>query len=436
MSTVSSSHALPPARLDWISRLPRRILTNSLASTRSGSITLREHGREVLLGEATELHVQLQVHRPRFFRRAFLGGSLAVAESYMEGDWDCSDLTTFFRIFARDQEVARRFDRGLANGAKQFHRCYHWWRRNSRSGSRKNIESHYDLGNDFFELWLDETMAYSCGLFRDESTSLQEASVEKFDRICRHLSLSPNDEVIEIGSGWGGFAIHAAQNYGCRVTTTTISREQFELAKQRIDEAGVSDRVTILQSDYRDLSGRFDKLVSIEMVEAVGHQYLDEYFKKCSQLLRPNGACLIQAIVMPDRGYERYLRSVDFIQRYVFPGGCLPSLGAMLSSVARQTDMRLAEAQDFAPHYSRTLRAWRDAFVQQLPAVRRLGYSEEFIRMWTYYLCYCEAAFEESCIGLLQLMFVKPQYRENVAHSFSSSTVQQAASGSVADSGP
>ncbi|WP_428305073.1 class I SAM-dependent methyltransferase [Lacipirellula sp.] len=401
------------------------MVTNALSGIKSGSITLREHGRDVLLGEGTELQAQLHIHRTQFFRRAFMGGSLAVAESYIQGDWDCSDLTTFFRIFARDLSAASRLDRGVASVVQQFHRCYHWWRRNSRSGSRKNIESHYDLGNDFFRLWLDDTMAYSCGLFRDESSSLREASVEKFDRICRRINLSPGDEVVEIGSGWGGFAIYAAQNYGCHVTTTTISREQFELAKQRIDEAGVADQVTILQSDYRDLSGRFDKLVSIEMVEAVGHQYFDEYFKRCSQLLRPNGACLIQAIVMPDRGYQRYLRSVDFIQRYVFPGGCLPSLGAMLASVARTTDMRLAEALDFAPHYSRTLRAWRDAFTQALPAVRDIGYSEEFIRLWNYYLCYCEAAFDESCIGLLQLVFAKPQYRENPLHWIGSSKAQQ-----------
>ena len=396
------------------------MVTSALSEIKQGSITLRDHGREVMLGEGTELQTQLQIHRTRFFRRAFLGGSLAAAESYIEGDWDCSDLTTFFRIFARDQAAAGQLDRGVASVVQQFHRCYHWWRRNSRSGSRKNIESHYDLGNDFFQLWLDDTMAYSCGIFRDASSSLQEASVEKFDRICRRLNLHPGVEVIEIGSGWGGFAIHAAQNYGCHVTTTTISRKQFELAKQRIEKAGVSNRVTILPADYRDLSGRFDKLVSIEMVEAVGYQYFDEYFKKCSQLLRPNGACLIQAIVMPDRGYQRYLRSVDFIQRYVFPGGCLPSLGAMLASVARATDLRLAEALDFAPHYARTLRAWRDAFTQELPAVRRLGYSDEFIRMWTYYLCYCEAAFEESYIGLLQMVFVKPEYREDALHSFGS----------------
>ena len=429
MSPVSSSHALTAPRLPWWDRFPRRSVTHALSGIQSGSIALHDHGRELVLGEGTELQAQLHVHRTRFFRRAFLGGSLAAAESYIDGDWDCSDLTTFFRIFARDQAAASRLDRGVASVVRQFHRCYHWWRRNSRGGSRKNIESHYDLGNDFFQLWLDDTMAYSCGLFRDESSSLRAASVEKFDRICRRLNLSAGDEVIEIGSGWGGFAIHAAQNYGCRVTTTTISREQFELAKQRIEEAGLSDRVTILAADYRDLSGHFDKLVSIEMVEAVGHQYLDEYFKKCSQLLRPNGACLIQAIVMPDRGYQRYLRSVDFIQRYVFPGGCLPSLGAMLASVARVTDMRLAEALDFAPHYSRTLRAWRDAFMEELPAVRRLGYSDDFIRMWTYYLCYCEAAFEESSIGLLQMVFAKPQYKDDASQSNGRFEVWQANGG-------
>jgi cyclopropane-fatty-acyl-phospholipid synthase len=243
---------------------------------------------------------------------------------------------------------------------------------------------------------------------------LAEASVEKFDVICRSLDLRPNDEVMEIGTGWGGFAIHAALNYGCRVTTTTISREQHAAARQRIEQTGVAGRITLLQQDYRELSGQFDKLVSIEMVEAVGHRYLDDYFHQCSQLLRPDGAMLLQAIVMPERGYTRYLRSVDFIQRYVFPGGCLPSFGSILGSVARATDMRFVQAQDLSPHYAETLRRWRAAFLARLDEIRSLGYSEQFIRLWNYYLSYCEAAFEERCVGVLQILLEKPDCRRQL----------------------
>jgi cyclopropane-fatty-acyl-phospholipid synthase len=214
---------------------------------------------------------------------------------------------------------------------------------------------------------------------------------------------------LEIGSGWGGFAIHAAKNYGCHVTTTTISREQFEVAQQRIRGAGLADRITLLQQDYRELHGQFDKLVSIEMIEAVGHRYLDEYFRQCGKLLRPNGSLVLQAIVMPERGYEQYLKSVDFIQRYVFAGGCLPSLGAMLGSVGRTTDLRFVHAEDFAPHYAETLRHWRRAFQNRIHDVRGLGYSDQFIRLWNYYLSYCEAAFEERYIGLLQIQFDRPE---------------------------
>ena len=242
---------------------------------------------------------------------------------------------------------------------------------------------------------------------------MYEASIEKFDRVCRKLDLQTNDEVLEIGSGWGGFAIHAAQKYGCRVTTTTISQEQFTVARERFNAARLASRVTLLQQDYRDLSGQFNKLVSIEMIEAVGHRYLDDYLRQCSQLLKPDGSLVLQAIVMPERGYERYLQSVDFIQRYVFPGGCLPSLGAILASVGRATDLRFVHAEDFAPHYAETLRRWRQAFQSRLQDVRQLGYSDEFIRLWNYYLCYCEAAFEERYIGVLQLQLDKPACRRD-----------------------
>jgi cyclopropane-fatty-acyl-phospholipid synthase len=261
-------------------------------------------------------------------------------------------------------------------------------------------------------------MCYSGGIFPAADSTLREASTEKMDRICRKLALQPGDEVLEIGSGWGGFAMHAAANYGCRVTTTTISQEQYALARKRIEDAGLSARVTLLNADYRDLQGQFDKLVSVEMIEAVGHKYLDAYFACCSRLLKPEGTLLIQGIVMNDQRHDQYLRSVDFIQRYVFPGGCLPSISSMMQSVGRATDLRMVHLEDFAPHYARTLNAWRARFLDRLEDVRCLGYTERFIRLWLYYLCYCEAAFAERYIGVVQVQFDKPRcHRDPLAIS-------------------
>jgi len=400
-----------------VDRWCRAAVVRRLAGLSRGRIELVDAAGSLPLGEASELRATVEVHRARFFRDAALGGELAVAQAYFRGDWDCDDLTALFRIFVRNRRTADRFDGRLAILSRLRHQAYHWLHANSRTGSSRNIRAHYDLGNDFFRLWLDDTMAYSSGVFADRQASLREASVEKFDRVCRKLQLQPSDEVVEIGSGWGGLAIHAAGRYGCRVTTTTISAEQFAWARRRIDEAGLADRITLLQQDYRDLTGQFDKLASIEMIEAVGHRYFDQYFGQCSRLLRDDGSLVLQAIIMPDREYARYLRTVDVIQRFVFPGGCLPSLGAILESVGRATDLRLVHAEDFAPHYAETLRRWRRNFECRLDDVRGLGYSTEFIRLWRYYLCYCEAAFEERYIGVMQLQFDKPGRQGEAAAS-------------------
>jgi cyclopropane-fatty-acyl-phospholipid synthase len=408
MSTqlVSERHALPQfASLD---QLARRIVTNRLADLTRGEITLEDLSGTSDFGDPADLHATLRVHEPRFFRRALLGGKLSVAESYWRGEWDCDDLTALFRIFLRNAKAAGRVDQGIARLAGITHRLVHWWRDNSRAGSRRNIQAHYDLGNDFYRLWLDDTMAYSGGIFPTHESSMHEASVEKFDRACRQLDLRPEQHLLEIGSGWGGMAVHAAQNYGCRVTTTTISPGQFDAARTRIEENGLGERVQLLQQDYRDLTGRYDKLVSIEMIEAVGYRHFDTFFRKCGELLKPGGSMLLQAIVMPERGYGQYLRSVDFIQRYIFPGGCLPSLAAILESVGRATELRFVQSENFAQHYAETLRRWLRRFLERLDDVRRLGFSEEFIRLWTYYFCYCEAAFEENHVGLMQIQFDQP----------------------------
>lgn len=402
-----------PMETSWGTRLARRLLLHKLQVLNGGTILLTDSSGSTMFGQGGDLQSNMHVRNPAFYRHAVLGGSLSVAESYLRGDWECDDLTAFFRIFVRNIEAADQLDRGLSRIAKWVNRLYHLWHANSKSGSRKNIHAHYDLGNDFFRLMLDDTLAYSSGIFLTPTSTLRDASWEKMDRLCRKLDLRPSDHLLEIGAGWGGLAIHAATQFGCRVTTTTISRQQFDVARQRIAEAGLSDRVTLLLQDYRDLSGQFDKLVSVEMIEAVGHRYYDTFFRRCSELLKPDGTFVLQGIVMPDRRYAQYLKSVDFIQRYVFPGGCLPSLSAILESMSRATDLRLVHAEDFGTHYAQTLREWRQRFQGSLEEVRTLGFPERFLRMWNYYLCYCEAAFDERFTGVVQIQFDKPRCRRD-----------------------
>jgi len=425
-SPAISKHQTPP-KLGVVDRLARRVLTRHLGHLRRGEITLTDSSGTLVLGQSADLRVSIHVNKSRFFRDAVMGGSLSVAESYLKGDWDCDNLTDLIRIFVRNLETTDRLEQGLARMTGMAQRLFHWCRGNTRAGSRRNIGAHYDLGNDFFRLWLDDSMAYSSGIFPRSDSSLYDASLEKFDRACRKLELHSGDHLLEIGSGWGGMAIHAARNYDCRVTTTTISQRQIEVARQRIAEAGFTDQISLLQQDYRDLSGQFDKLVSIEMIEAVGHNNLDAYFRKCSELLRPDGSFVLQAIVMPERGYATYLKGVDFIQRYIFPGGCLPSVATILESTGRATDLRLVHAEDFAPHYAETLRRWRKSFTERLDEVRSQGYSEEFIRLWNYYLCYCEAVFEERRVGVLQIQFDKPLCRRDPIR------LSQRAAGSLID---
>lgn len=394
-----------PRRSTPLDRLMRRVVLAKLRRLGDGSILIREGDSGVRVGAESNTCATVRVLDPRFYRRIACGGNLAAARSYVQGEWDCDDLTALFRLFIRNEAASERLDAGWSRPSQWLHRLVHALRGNSRSGSRRNIHVHYDLGNDFYQCWLDQTMSYSCGVFTSPDATLQSASLEKLDRTCRKLELRPDDELLEIGSGWGGLAIHAARNHGCRVTTTTISDEQFTLAKRRIDDDGLADRIKLLSRDYRDLHGQFDKLVSIEMIEAVGHRYLDAYFRKCRELLKPNGSMLMQAIVMPERGYDRYLHSVDFIRRYVFPGGCLPSVASILESIGRTTRMRLVHLEDMAPHYAETLRRWRSNLHNRRWEARRRGYSVELLRLWEYYLCYCEAAFEERRVGLVQMVF-------------------------------
>ena len=347
----------------------------------------------------------MRVRDPRFYRHVLLGGSLGAAAAFVRGEWECNDLTTLFRILVRNQAAAEELDGRWSRVSRWIQQGVHRWHANTRAGSRDNIRAHYDLGNDFFRLWLDDTWAYSCGIFSSGKATLRDASLEKFDRICRKLALRGDDHLLEIGGGWGGLAVHAAEHFGCRVTTTTISREQLEMANQRIHSAGLGSQISLLSQDYRDLAGKFDKLVSIEMIEAVGHKYLDHFFRQCNKLLKPQGSMLLQAIVMPDAATGNICDSVDFIRRYIFPGGCLPSVASIVDSVGRVSRLRLVHLEDMAPHYAETLRRWRSNLQDRLDDVRRLGYSDEFVRLWNYYLCYCEAAFDERHVGVVQMVF-------------------------------
>lgn len=392
-------------------RMARAALRKSMTRISRGRVTVTEDGQSVIYGvEEAVLQAEIRVKDPAFYRRAVFGGSVGAAESFMDGHWECDDLAALVRIMVRNQSARDSLEEGLARLAMPLQRLLHRLRDNTRSGSRKNIAAHYDLGNDLYRLFLDPTMAYSCGFFGREDSTMEQASAAKFDLVCRKLGLGPGMSVIEIGTGWGGFALHAARNYGCSVTTTTISAEQRNLAVARISEAGLQDKITLLNRDYRDLRGQYDRLVSIEMIEAVGDKHLPTFFLACAGLLKPEGLALIQVITVPDRAYKAYLKNPDFINLYIFPGGCCPSVQAMTWAAAA-TDLRLVQLQDLTPHYVRTLQEWRRSFTANLPAVRALGYGERFIRMWHCYFCYCEGAFAEQYTGVVQLLYAKPEHR-------------------------
>ena len=412
--TIANFHGelRAPARRLGPAWIARGLIKGRLSAISGGLLSVRDPWGEWDAGESAGERIVLNVEDPAAYLAIVTGGSLGAATAYMNGKWSCSNLTGLLRLLIRNMSVVDGVETGFARAANGIARLHHKLRANTHTGSRQNIHEHYDLGNDLFALFLDETMTYSAGIFESDSSTLYEASVAKLDRICRKLDLGPDDHVLEIGSGWGSFAMHAASNYGCRVTTTTISREQFDLAGERIARAGLADRIDILLEDYRNLSGRYDKVVSIEMVEAVGHEFLPGYFKKCAELLKEDGAMLLQAITMPDQRYDQYLRSSDFIRRYIFPGSCVPSMGALVNAMGAGSDLKPVQIEDIGPHYATTLRLWRERFNARLDEVRRLGYPERFVRMWNFYLSYCEAGFEERYLGDLQMLLHKSACRQ------------------------
>ncbi len=397
-----------------LTRLARAALVGQLEKIRHGRLRIVDDGFDRSFGRPgpdAPFDITVRVRDPRFYTQALFGGTVGAGEAYISGYWHCDNLTDLVRLFIANDDIMTELDSGISRVAGVILKVAHWLNRNDRDGSRRNIAAHYDVGNRFFELFLDETMAYSCGIFTHDGASLGEASRAKFDSACSKLALQPGQHLLEIGSGWGGFAIHAARHYGCRVTGTTLSKQQYDYASERVAREGLEDRITLLLADYRDLKGEYDALVSIEMVEAVGHRYLDTYFRRCSDLLRPNGAMLLQAITITDQFYARALRSVDYIQRFIFPGGFIPSVQSLVDSVARTTDMKLFHLEDIGPHYARTLKLWREAFTAKLAEVRAQGYPESFARMWEYYFCYWEGGFLERRLGDVQMLLTKPRAR-------------------------
>lgn len=401
----------------WFYGLARRAVFSRLSKLELGTVTIMEGHEHFQFGHMTarcQLRATVTIHDPHVYTDMALGGTVGVGDAYRRGLWICDDLTTLVRIFVLNRTLLDRMEGGLALATKPLLKTIHWLHRNTKAGSKQNIAAHYDLGNEFFRLMLDETMMYSCAYFERPNATLAEASRAKNDRICRKLQLVASDHLLEIGSGWGGFAIHAASNYGCRVTTTTISRWQYDLTLQRVQEAGLSDQVTVLFTDYRDLPKlgvQFDKLVSIEMIEAVGHEYYTTFFEIFSRMLKPHGLALIQSITIDEQFYERAKRSVDFIQRFIFPGSCIPSVSALTQASAKVGDLGLIHLEDFGLHYAPTLRAWRRNIVTKFPEIKALGYQPEFLRLWDFYLSYCEGGFLERSISSVHMLFCKPDWR-------------------------
>lgn len=390
----------------------RTVFLKFIAHLKHGQIIVQDGGQMATFGDDASLSTRITVLDQRFYGKVVLGGSVGAGEAYIENYWKVDDLTTLVRIIARNIVLLDRFEKKFRWLFKPYRLLKHIANRNNRTGSKRNIISHYDLGNEMYGSFLDSSMMYSSAMYPSESSDLEEAARHKLEVICRKLDLRPSDRVIEIGSGWCGFAIYAAETYGCHVTTTTISDAQYEEGKRRIEEAGLSERITLIQQDYRELSGSYDKLVSIEMIEAVGHRYHPQFFRKCGELLRPGGKMLIQAITIRDQNYDQYIGDVDFIQRHIFPGGCLVANARMLDLIADKTDMVVSHLEDFGLHYGRTLHDWRVKFNLAFSDLKKRGYDERFRRLWNFYLCYCEGGFLERSISVVHLLAARPDYQE------------------------
>ena len=414
MSTIDQTAPRTSAKPGLLERFALRQMCNHLQRIERGSLVIEDGGEKMHFGDSRlrpDIAARIVVHDRAAYRDFVFGGSIGGAEAYMLGKWSSPDLTAVVRLMSANIDVLNDMDDSRFVGRRVVEKIMHWLNRNSEKQARENISQHYDLSNEFFSLFLDPSMMYSAAVFPDADTGLDEAAIHKLDLICRKLELCETDHLLEIGTGWGGLAIHAASEYGCRVTTTTISAQQYETACRRVRDAGLEHRITVLFEDYRNLQGRFDKLVSVEMIEAVGHAYYRQYFSGCASLLKPDGLMLLQAITVPDQRFDYAQKSVDFIQKYIFPGGSLPSHEAIISHVRQHTDMVMVGMHEIGLDYARTLNAWRQRFLDRLDDVRALGFDETFIRMWNYYLCYCQGGFEERVIGTAQILFARPEWR-------------------------
>ena len=416
MSDASvSAIRLPGIRSHWRGQgFARSMLLQILGRLEGGSLTIHEGEQTRHFGDqqvADGIHAVVNVHDDAVYQQVLTGGVIGSGEAYMQGYWSSPNLVDVIRLFSANLATMEAMDSGSSRLRQVLLKGLHWFNNNSLSGSRRNISAHYDLGNEFFSLFLDPTMMYSAAVYPHADASLEEASLHKLDLLCRQLELGADDHLLEIGTGWGGMAIYAAQHYGCRVTTTTISEEQFKHAREQVAALGLEQQVTVLCEDYRKLQGKYDKIVSIEMIEAVGHEYYAEYFKRCSDLLSPGGKFAIQAITVQDQRYAYARDSVDFIKRYIFPGGCLPSVEVISRHIARDTDMQVINLRDITADYARTLAEWRQRFMAAREAVREQGFDDMFERMWEFYLCYCEGGFRERIISTVQMTFAKPGYR-------------------------
>ena len=398
-----------------LDKVARKIILGYFKEIKEGQITVKENSDHMVFGEVTPkfpVKATIEVQNSRMYMDIAAKGLNGSADAFIKGWWTCDNLTNLVRIFTRNRDTANKFESGIANLAIWALKLSHSCRRNNLKESLRNIHAHYDLGNEFFSTFLDDTRMYSCAIFTKPESSLHEASITKIDRICKKLSLSPADHLLEIGTGWGGFALYAAKNYGCRITSTTISQEQFIFSENLIKKNGLQDQVTILKKDFRELEGQFDKLVSIEMIEAIGHRLYKTFFQKCGQLLKPEGLLAIQAITITDNLFQESKDFIDFIKQYIFPGSCIPSISA-LCSAATSSDIKLFHLEDITPHYARTLKEWRTNFLQNKSRVKNLGFTNPFIRLWLFYLCYCEGGFIERQIGNVQMVFTKPLCRRD-----------------------
>ncbi|MCG7531384.1 cyclopropane-fatty-acyl-phospholipid synthase family protein [Psychrobium sp. MM17-31] len=413
MQQTQTAGKAPSDKLSWLDNKYRQGIFDLLAQLTDAKITVVEGSQRVELGNIeSELAGELRINDSSVYSDFVTGGSLGAAQAYIDKKWDSPDLTKLIQVFARSQKLVDELERNSSILNKLQKKLLSFSNRNTQEGSKRNILAHYDLGNELYTRFLDEKMMYSCAYY-DGDISLSEAQQAKLKLICDKLDLKPSDHLVEIGTGWGGLAIYAAQNYGCKVTTTTISDAQHAYAREKIAAQGLSKQITLLKKDYRELEGEYDKLVSIEMIEAVGHEFLGQFFNKCSSLLKPDGKMLLQAITIADQRYDTYRKSVDFINKYIFPGGCLPSMAVMSQHIADTTDMMIDNVQDIGLHYARTLFDWRHKFDENWADITEFGYDDTFKRLWHYYLCYCEGAFIERVISTHHIVARKPQYKDN-----------------------